>query len=95
MSDESFRVWDFKTATPEDNFVKNNLMEGAAIGLGANDPSAINFAGHQQNFEDIVDAIENNRPPLVSGEEGLKAVKVIDAIYRSANQNGEWITFQE
>ncbi len=91
MSDESFRVWDFKTAAPEDEFVKNNLMEGAEIGIGANDPSAINFNGHLRNFEDLVEAIENRRTPLVSGEEGLKAVQVIDAIYWSARQNGVWI----
>ncbi len=91
MTDESFRVWDFKTVTPADDFVKNNLMEGAEVGMGANDPSAINFDGHLRNFEDIVKAIENNRPPLVSGKEGLKAVQVIDAIYRSAKQNGAWV----
>jgi len=92
MSDESFRVWDFKTAKPEDNFIKNNLMEGAAQGLGANDPSAINFDGHLRNFEDVVEAIETGRPPLVTGEEGLKAIKVIDAIYQSARQDGVWIS---
>ena len=92
MSDESFRVWDFKTPLPEDAFVKNNLMEGASQGLGANDPSAINFDGHLRNFEDVVEAIEAGKPPLVTGEEGLKAIKVIDAIYQSAKQNGAWIT---
>lgn len=91
MSDESFRVWDFKIPQPDDEFIKNNLMEGGDVGMGANDPSAINFEGHLRNFEDIVDAIENNRTPLVSGEEGLKAVRVIDAVYRSAKQNGAWI----
>lgn len=91
MTDESFRVWDFKTPSSTDDFVKSNLMEGADVGMGANDPSAINFDGHLHNFEDIVDAIENNRPPMVSGEEGLKAVQVIDAIYRSAKQNGAWV----
>jgi len=91
MSDESFRVWDFKTPAPEDDFIKNNLMEGAAQGLGANDPAAINFAGHIRNFEDVVQAIEAGKPPLITGEEGLKAVKVIDAIYRSAKQDGIWI----
>lgn len=91
MSDESFRTWDFKTAAPEDDFVKNNLMEGAAVGMGANDPSAINFDGHLRNFEDVVEAIEKGRPPLITGAEGLKVVQVIDAIYRSARDSGIWI----
>ena len=91
MSDESFRVWDFKTSKPEDELIKKSLMAGAAKGLGANDPSAINFDGHLYNFEDVVDAIEAGTTPLVTGEEGLKAVKVIDAIYRSAKQDGFWV----
>jgi len=69
-------------------------MENAAQGLGANDPSAMNFNGHLRNFEDVVQAIETGKKPLITGEEGLKAVKVIDAIYRSAKQNGAWITLE-
>ena len=88
LADESFRVWDFQIAAPEDVYVKTHLMEGAETGLGANDPSAINFEGHRLNFEDVVQAIENNRQPLITGEEALKAVKVITAIYESAQQNG-------
>ena len=91
MSDESFRVWDFKTPKQEDELVKNNLMGGAVQGLGANDPSAINFDGHLRNFENVVEAIKAGKAPLITGEEGLKAVKVIDAIYRSAKQDGAWI----
>lgn len=91
MSDESFRVWDFKKPSDEDDFIINNLMEGGEQGLGANDPSTINFDGHLRNFEDVVEAIEGNRDPLVTGTEGLKAVEVIDAIYRSAKADGAWI----
>jgi predicted dehydrogenase len=94
MSDESFRVWDFKTPTAEDDFVKENLMKDAIQGLGANDPSAINFRGHLRNFEDVAEAIEAGKTPLITGEEALKAVRVIDAIYRSAKQNGAWITLE-
>ncbi|MEO1258908.1 MAG: Gfo/Idh/MocA family oxidoreductase [Bacteroidota bacterium] len=90
LTDEKFRVWDFKNKMPEDEFVKNNLMSGTEKGLGANDPTAINFTGHQRNFEDVINALENNHPPLVSAGEALKSVVVIDAIYRSAKNNGEW-----
>ncbi len=91
MTDETFRVWDFKKPEPEDDFIKNNLMAGNVKGLGANDPLAINFIGHQRNFEDVVEALETGRPPLITGEEGLRSVKVIDAIYRSAKEKGNWI----
>ena len=92
LSDESFRVWDFKEARPEDDFIIKNLMEGAEQGIGANDPSSINFEGHLRNFEDVVEAIETGRDPMVTGVEGLKAVEVIDAIYRSAKADGAWVT---
>jgi predicted dehydrogenase len=91
LADESFKVWDFKSPAPQDNYVKTHLMEAADVGLGANDPSAINFEGHRLNFEDVVQAIENNRKPLITGKEALKAVKVITAIYESAQQKGKWI----
>ena len=61
-------------------------MAGNEKGLGANDPTAINYIGHQRNFEDVVEALETGRAPLITGEEALRAVEVIDAIYRSAKK---------
>ena len=91
LSDESFRIWDFLEKEKQDIYVKENLMQGLEKGLGANDPSAINFMGHQRNFENVIEALENNKPPLISGNEAMKSVELIDAIYRSAKNNGEWI----
>jgi len=88
LADEQFRVWDFKEPAAEDDEVRKTLMQGAEVaGLGANDPSAINFTGHQRNFEDVVSAIQAGREPSVNGEEARKAVALICAIYESA-QNG-------
>ncbi len=91
LSDESFRVWDFKTPATQDDFVAQNLMEGAAIGLGANDPNAINYLGHQRNFENVIDALNTGKPPLISGAEAMRSVRLIDAIYRSAHNDGAWV----
>ena len=91
LSDESFRVWDFKTANDQDDFVKNNLMQGAEIGIGANDPNAINNIGHMRNFENVIHALQNDTTPLISGEEAMKSVELICAIYASANNQGKWI----
>ena len=91
LSDESFRVWDYMEKEKQDIYVKENLMQGKEKGLGANDPSAINFLGHQRNFENVIDALENGKPPLISGSEAIKSVELIDAIYRSAKNNGDWI----
>ncbi len=40
--------------------------------------------GHQVILEDMAEAIRTGREPLVSGEEGRKALEIILAIYRSA-----------
>ena len=91
LQDDGFKVWDFLKEKKQDTYVKENLMQSSAVGLGANDPSAINFIGHQRNFEDVVQAIEEGRTPLVTGEEALRSVQLIDAIYRSAKNDGVWI----
>ncbi len=91
LTDDRFRVWDFKHPRPEDEDIRATLMQNTEKGLGANDPSAIDFLGHQRNFEDVVQAIEQNRPPLITGEEARKSVALINAIYKSAQNNGTWV----
>lgn len=89
LADEKFRVWDFAEEAPEDAEVRANLMQGSdAKGLGANDPKAINFLGHQLNFEDVVTAIGKGRSPSVDGNEARRAVALICAIYESAKNDG-------
>lgn len=44
---------------------------------------------HAENVRDFVDAVRSGRPPLVDGIEARKALLVIDALYRSA-ENGTW-----
>ena len=66
------------------------MMQGAeTAGIGANDPSAIDFTGHKLNFEDVVNAISNNETPLVDGHEARKAVALICAIYESAQNDSK------
>ena len=90
MTDDKFRVWEFKDEKPEDDTIRavHGLNEGTA-GEGDADPSAIDFVWHQRNFEDAVQAIRENRTPLIDGREGRRAVALINAIYRSAAAGGE------
>ncbi len=89
LADEAFRVWDFKNEDPQDEGVKAKLMLGSdARGLGANDPSAINYDGHIRNFRDVIESIRQGVEPSVSGAEARRAVSVIQAIYSSAKENG-------
>jgi UDP-N-acetyl-2-amino-2-deoxyglucuronate dehydrogenase len=59
---------------------------GAATGEGADagaDPGALSGA-HRFQYRDFLDALATGRPPLVTLEEGRRAVKLILAIYESA-----------
>lgn len=50
---------------------------------GASDPMAISLEPFERQFRDFADAIRNNRTPVVSGQDGLLALEVVDAIYRA------------
>ncbi|MEL6253513.1 MAG: Gfo/Idh/MocA family oxidoreductase [Bacteroidota bacterium] len=91
LRDEVFRVWDFAEEAEEDAYIRENLMYSGEAAQGANDPKAINYMGHLRNFEDVVEALESGRPPKVTGAEGIKAIKIIDAIYQSSRNRGQWI----
>jgi UDP-N-acetyl-2-amino-2-deoxyglucuronate dehydrogenase len=89
LADEAFKVWDFAEPAAADDDVRANLMvKSDAGGLGANDPTAINFTGHVRNFQDVIDAIHAGCDPSVTASEARRAVAVIEAIYRSAREGG-------
>ncbi|WP_411845998.1 Gfo/Idh/MocA family oxidoreductase [Roseibacillus persicicus] len=89
LADESFEIWDFMKEEPIDAEILSNHMKGQEAGLGANDPSAINFYQHQRNFEEVVNAIAEGREPSTSSAEARKSVAVIRAIYESAQNDGK------
>lgn len=64
-----------------------------ALSTSASDPRAglpSAIAAHADQIADMIAAVEENRPPKVSGEEARRAVELVLAIYRSA-QTGEQI----
>jgi UDP-N-acetyl-2-amino-2-deoxyglucuronate dehydrogenase len=54
-----------------------------AIASGASDPMAISLASFERQFLDFGEAIRTGGKPLVSGEEGYRALEVVTAIYES------------
>ena len=88
LADEAFEIWDFMDEAPGDKEVRQTMMKGSEAGLGANDPKAINFEGHQKNFEEVVSAIAEERDASVNAGEARKAVALICAIYESARNDG-------
>lgn len=47
------------------------------------DPDTVYGFGHTPLFKDMIDAINNNKEPLISGEEGKKGMSIILAAYKS------------
>ncbi|WP_062110393.1 Gfo/Idh/MocA family protein [Bacillus niameyensis] len=56
---------------------------------GSNDPKSISNQGHYIFVDDIIQAVREDRDPLVSGEEARKAVDLILAIYESSRTGKE------
>lgn len=77
ISGDQLTTWDVKQDAGE----PPPLASAAAS--GASDPMAISVESFERQFLDFGEAIRSGRPPLVSGEEGYRALELVDAIYRS------------
>lgn len=55
------------------------------FGVGQQPPGDTTF----EQIQDMVDAVRNNRPPLITGREGRDAVEVVLAIYESSRTGKE------
>ncbi len=76
----SIKAWNIKnTSTPE-------IATGENGGSGAADPTAIGHQNHKKVIADMIEAIQNDRPPMVDGAEARKAVAVISGIYESSKK---------
>lgn len=64
---------------------------GGGLPSGASDPGAIGHRYHVPVIQDFVDAIREDREPMVSGRDGLETLELVMAIYKSA-QEGKEIT---
>jgi predicted dehydrogenase len=59
----------------------------SSVASGASDPMAISLEPFERQFHDFGEAIRDKRAPLVSGEEGHRALQLVDAVYRSCREN--------
>jgi UDP-N-acetyl-2-amino-2-deoxyglucuronate dehydrogenase len=73
------------------NFIEHWEMEGLSVEERdnliqeiANDPYGV--PGHLCIIEDMIEAIEKDRDPVVTGEDGKKALELVVALYESAEQ---------
>ncbi len=65
---------------------KPKSLQESGNSSGASDPTSIGHANHKTVIQDMVNAIEENRSPMVDGAEAKKAVEVIVAIYLSSQE---------
>lgn len=60
---------------------------GGTGGSASAEPTAIGTDAHASQIADLLAAIEQGRPPLVTGSEARKALEVVCAVYESARRN--------
>ena len=48
---------------------------------GASDPMAISLEPFERQFTDFLDAVRDGRQPSVSGQDGVNAMEIVEAIY--------------
>lgn len=80
-------LWDFATATPDDDEIAQ-LCDNAVTGLGARDPKSVAEGGHRAQYQDFVAAVVQGRQPAISGVEARRSVQLIRSIYASS-ESGE------
>lgn len=83
LEDDDIARWEFQDKQAEDEAIRKT-RESTTMGSGASAPNAISFEGHRRQIQDFIDAIRDNRPPVIDGREARKAVALIRAIYDSA-----------
>jgi predicted dehydrogenase len=74
----------FRTERPDDEQMRKRLASATQHGGGASNPMAMSGVNHRLNLSDFFTALEQNRPPALTGIEAAKAVQIIDACYESA-----------
>jgi len=84
IEEESIVKWEFDEERPEDAQIRKEFLSATATGGGAADPMAIGYHGHKRLFESFVNSLRNNTAIEIDGPEAIKAVEIIEAIYKSA-----------
>ena len=80
QEEDSFKVWEFRDSTAEDEQIKQQYG-GIHGGGGVSDPAAIPYENHTRNIAAFLEAIENNQSFEIDGHEARKAVELILKIY--------------
>jgi len=74
---DKLTTWDVENDAGEPAPVEKDVMSGSS------DPMAIPLTPFERQFTDFGDAVKAGKAPLVSGEEGLRALEIVMGVYES------------
>jgi UDP-N-acetyl-2-amino-2-deoxyglucuronate dehydrogenase len=63
-----------------------DYIDERKIIYGSTSSPAISHVNHKAQLKEIISAIQENREPLVNGEEGLKSIQIVLGIYESSEK---------
>lgn len=86
IEEENLVFWQFDEERPEDEEIRKRCMGSKSNG-GASNPLDVGFLGHAREFAEVVDALQQQKMPPISGEEARKSVAIITSIYQSAREH--------
>ncbi len=80
ISGDKLTTWDVENDAGDPAPVDRDVASGAS------DPMAISLEPFERQFIDFGDAIKTGRKPISSGEDGYRALNLVESIYRSCRQ---------
>ncbi|GIW80994.1 MAG: oxidoreductase [Gemmatales bacterium] len=86
VEQEDILRWEFASESDEDKEIREKFAQKVGASGGASDPAAISHHGHALQLTDFVQSLKEGRDSLVGGAQGRIAVEVIEAIYKSSDE---------
>lgn len=83
LAGDKLAAWDVRDYEGEPPPLAKQVLSGSA------DPMAIPLEPFERQFRDFGEAIRTGRKPLVSGEEGYRALELVLAAYRSCREGAK------
>ncbi len=80
ISGDKLTTWDVENDAGDPAPVDRDVASGAS------DPMAISLEPFERQFIDFGEAIKTGRKPISSGEDGYRALNLVESIYRSCRQ---------
>ncbi len=90
INEEIFEAYDIEG----EDTLPENVVIGGDQRSSASDPTNMDTQGHELQIGDMVDAILNDRKPLIDARDGKRPVQIITSIYKSS-ETGNRIDFDE